>query len=413
MRRRVVITGLGAITCLGTGVEKTWQALRQGKSGIGLISRFDTSNFNSKIAGEVNDFEPLDFMTPKVMRRTDRFIHFAIGASRMAMDDAGLVSGPQNADRIGVIVGTTLGGMLSVEENHQLLLEGDKDQISPFFLPGFLANMAAGQVAIHLGARGPNLCLVTACASGTHAIGESLKIIQRGDADAMIAGGAEANITPTMLAALEATKVASMRNGEPQKASRPFDKDRDGFVFSEGAGMVALEELQSALKRGARIYAEVLGYGLSCDAHHITSPDPEGGGAARCMQLALNDAAVTAEAIDYICAHGTSTIRNDVAETQAIKTVFGERSHHIPVSSIKSMIGHSWGAAGAMEAISCALTITQDIIPPTINYETPDPECDLDYVPNVARKARVDTLISNSFGFGGTNGALIIGRFKP
>ncbi|MFC2019025.1 beta-ketoacyl-ACP synthase II [Chloroflexota bacterium] len=413
MKRRVVITGLGAITCLGTGVEKTWQALRQGKSGIGLITRFDTSNFNSKIAGEVNDFEPLDFMTPKVMRRTDRFIHFAMGASRMAMDDAGLVSGPQNAERIGVIVGSTLGGMLSIEKNHQLLLEGDKEQISPFFLPGFLANMAAGQVAIHLGARGPNLCLVTACASGTHAIGESLKIIQRGDADAMIAGGAEANITPTMLAALEATKVASMRNDEPQKASRPFDKDRDGFVFSEGAGMVALEELQSALKRGTRIYAEVLGYGRNCDAHHITSPDPEGGGAARCMQLALNDAAVTAETIDYICAHGTSTIRNDVAETKAIKTVFGERSHHTPVSSIKSMIGHSWGAAGAMEAISCALTIAQGIIPPTINYQTPDPECDLDYVPNVARKARVDTLISNSFGFGGTNGVLIIGKFKP
>lgn len=412
MPRRVVITGLGAVTPLGTGVDKSWQSLCQGKSGIDVIARFDASNFKTRIAGEVRDFDPLDFMDRKLVRRNDRFIHLALAASRMAVEDAGLNVNSGNAQRVGVSLGTTLGGIESVERNHRLLLDGAARQISPFFVPGFLTNMASGQIAIEFGAKGPNKCSSTACASGAHAIGDAFRIIQWGDADAMIAGGTEAGINPVMLAGLDAERVLSTRNDAPQKASRPFDKDRDGFVISEGSGVVILEELDFALRRGARIYAEVLGYGASCDAYHITAPDPDGAGATSCMRMALNDAGIPADSIDYINAHGTSTPLNDMVETRAIKTVFQGHARSLAISANKSMTGHLWGAAGAVEAIFSTLTINQGIIPPTINYETPDPECDLDYVPNVAREVRVRTALSNSFGFGGTNASLILGKFS-
>ncbi len=412
MKRRVVVTGLGVITPLGVGVEKSWQSLCEGKSGIGMITRFNATGFGTRIAGEVNGFNPQDFMDRKLIRRGDRFIHFALAATRMAVDDSKLTINPGNAAGVGVVVGTALGGIESLEKNHQLLLEGARHRISPFFIPGFIANMAAGQVAIQFGARGPNICLVTACATGTHAIGDAFRIIQRGEANAMIAGGVEAAISPIMLAGLDALRVISTRNDEPEKASRPFDKDRDGFVIGEGGGIVILEELEFALSRGARIYAEVVGYGFNSDAYHITAPDPEGKGAASCMKMALDDAGIPGDKIDYINAHGTSTLLNDLCETLAIKSVFQGYSQKIPVSANKSMIGHLWGAAGAVEAIFCILTITQGIIPPTINYETPDPECDLDYVPNVAREAKVKVALSNSFGFGSTNATLIFSRFS-
>jgi len=411
MKRRVVITGVGAITPLGVGVEKSWQSLCQGKSGIGVITRFDASDFRTRIAGEVNEFNPLDFMDRKLARRGGRFIHFALAATRMAIEDSGLTINASNSGRVGVSVGTAMGGIESLEKNHQLLLQGTRHQISPFFIPSFLANMAPGQVAIQFGARGANMCSVTACASGTHAIGDAFRVIQRGEADAMIAGGAEAAISPVIFAGLDVIKVMSARNEEPQKASRPFDRDRDGFIIGEGAGIVILEELEFALSRGARIYGEVLGYGFNSDAYHITAPDPLGEGAASCMKIALNDAGISIDEVDYINAHGTSTVLNDLSETRAIKRVFQGQSNGIPVSSNKSMIGHLWGASGAVEAIFCLLTINQGIIPPTINYETPDPECDLDYVPNVARQAEVKVALSNSFGFGSTNATLIFGQF--
>ena len=412
MTRRVVITGLGAVTPLGTGVDKSWQSLCQGKSGIDVITRFDASSFKTRIAGEVRDFNPDDFMDKRLVRRNDRFIHFALAASRMAVDDARLTIDSGNAERVGVSLGTTLGGIESVEQNYKLLLEGAARKISPFFVPGFLTNMASGQIAIEVGARGPNKCSSTACASGAHAIGDACRSIQWGEADVMVAGGSEAGITPIMFAGLDAERVMSTRNDFPQKASRPFDKDRDGFVTSEGSGVVILEELEFALRREARIYAEVLGYGTSCDAYHITAPDPDGAGAAHCMKMALKDAGITGDGIDYINAHGTSTPLNDVAETRAIKYVFQGHASKLAISASKSMLGHLWGAAGAVEAIFCILTINQGIIPPTINYETPDPDCDLDYVPNVAREAEVRTALSNSFGFGGTNASLILSQFS-
>ena len=411
MKRRVVVTGLGAITPLGIGVDKSWQSLCQGKSGIGMITRFDATDFRVKIAGEVKDFDPLDFMETKVARRSDRFIHFALAATRMAMEDSRLTINPGNADRIGVALGTGVAGMETVEKNHQLLLQGAHHQISPFFVTGFLANMASGQVAMQFGAKGPNICLVTACAAGAHAIGDAFRIIQWGDADAMIAGGSEAGITPILFVGMDAMRVMSTRSEPPEKVCRPFDKERNGLVVGEGSGIVILEEMELALNRGAKIYAEVVGYGLNSDAYHITSPDPEGQGAANCMKMALKDADISINEIDYINAHGTSTVLNDLAETRAIKSVFQEQASNIPISANKSMLGHLWGAAGAVEAIFCILTIAQGIIPPTINYETPDPECDLDYVPNVARKAKVRVALSNSFGFGGTNAALILSQF--
>ncbi len=412
MKRRVVITGLGAITPLGIGTDKSWQSLCQGKSGVGMITRFDTTNFRTRIAGEVKEFNPLDFMDRKLGRRSSRFIHFAIAAARMAMEDARLTINSNDGDRIGVSVGTALGGIESLEKNHRLLLQGARRQISPFFVTSFIANMAPGEIAILFGAKGPNMCSVTACATGTHAIGDAFRVIQGSEAEVMIAGGADAGITPIMLAGLDAERVTSARNDAPEKASRPFDKDRDGFVMSEGAGIVILEELEFALNRGAKIYAEVLGYGFNNDAYHITSPDLEGEGAAKCMKRALNDAGIPIDKVDYINAHGTSTQLNDLSETRAIKRVFQGRSNSIPASANKSMTGHLWGAAGAVEAIFCTLTITQGIIPPTINYETPDPECDLDYVPNVAREAKVRVALSNSFGFGGTNATLILGQLS-
>jgi len=411
VKRRVVITGVGAITPLGIGVEESWQALCQGKSGIGAVTRFDASDFRTRIAGEVRGFNPLDFIDRKLVKRGDRFIHFALAATQMAMEDSGLTINASNSERVGVSMGTAMGGIETLEKNHRLLLQGARHQISPFFIPSFLANMAPGQVAIEFGARGVNMCSVTACASGTQAIGNAFRVIQRGEADAMIAGGAEAAISPVIFAGLDVIKVMTTRNDEPEKASRPFDRDRDGFVISEGAGIVILEELEFALNRGAKIYGEVLGYGLNSDAYHITAPDPDGRGAASCMRMALKDAGISIDGVDYINAHGTSTVLNDLAETLAIKSVFEGRSHQIPVSSNKSMIGHLWGAAGVVEAIFCLLTINRGIIPPTINYETPDPECDLDYVPNVARRAEVKVAISNSFGFGSTNATLILGRF--
>lgn len=411
MKRRVVVTGLGAITPLGIGVAKSWQSLCQGKSGIGMVTRFDAAGFRTRIAGEVKEFNPLDFMGRKLIRRADRFTHFALASTQMAVEDSKLIINSSNADRVGVAVGTAIGGIESLDKNYQLLLQGARHQISPFFLPCFIANMASGQVAIQFGAEGPNMCSVTACASGTHAIGNAFRVIQGGEADVMIAGGAEAAISPIIFAGLDAIKVTSTRNEEPEKASRPFDKDRDGFVTSEGSGVVILEELEFALNRGAKIYAEVLGYGFNSDAYHITAPDPEGKGAANCMRMALNDAGISIDEIDYINAHGTSTPLNDLSETRAIKSVFQGRSNGIPVSANKSMIGHLWGAAGVVEAIFCILTIKQGIIPPTINYETPDPECDLDYVPNVAREAKVRVALSNSFGFGSTNATLIFSQF--
>ncbi len=411
MKRRVVVTGLGAITPLGIGVEASWQSLCQGRSGIGPVTRFDAADFRTRIAGEVNGFNPADFIPRKLVRRGGRFIHYTLATTQMAIEDSGLIINLANAERVGVSVGTAMGGVESLEENQELLLKGAQHQISPFFIPSFICNMGTGQVAVQFGAKGPNMCSVTACASGSHAIGDAFRAIQQGEADAMIAGGAEAAISPVVFAGLDALKVMSARNDEPEKASRPFDKDRDGFVISEGAGIIILEELEFALNRGARIYAEVLGYGYNSDAYHITAPDPYGEGAANCMKLALSDADISVDKVDYINAHGTSTTLNDLSETRAIKSVFQEYSSRIPISSNKSMTGHLWGGSGALEAIFCALTVVRGIIPPTINYETPDPECDLDYVPNVSREATVKVALSNSFGFGSTNATLILSHF--
>ena len=411
MKRRVVVTGLGAVTPLGIGAEKTWKALCAGKSGIGRISRFDTANFQTKIAGEVKDFDPEDFLDKKQVRRMDSFVHYCMASTIMAMEDSKLEVANQDAERIGVLIGTGLGGLPTLEKNHTLLIEGGPKKISPFFIPMMIANMASGQIAIHFGVKGPNTCVVTACAAGSHAIGDSYKLIQRGDADVMITGGTEATITPLTIGGFNAMKAISTYNDEPEKASRPFDKNRDGFIPAEGAGTIILEELELALKRGANIYGEIVGYGLTSDAFHITAPDPQGGGAARCMKMALNDAKILPYEVDYINAHGTSTPLNDTIETIAIKTVFNEYSKKIPVSSTKSMTGHLLGAAGGVEAVFTILTIRDGIIAPTINYETPDPDCDLDYVPNVARKADVKIAVSNSFGFGGTNATLVFKRF--
>jgi 3-oxoacyl-[acyl-carrier-protein] synthase II len=412
VRRRVVVTGMGAVTPLGIGVEKSWQSLCQGKSGITGVSHFDARDFRTQVAGEVKGFNPEDFIDKKLARRGDRFIHFALAATRMALEDSGLSIDGGNSERVGVSVGTAMGGIESIEKNHQLLLKGARRQITPFFVPSFLCNMASGQIAIEFGARGVNLCNVTACASGTQAIGNAFRVIQEDEADAMIAGGAEAAIRPLIFAGLDVLKVMTARNDEPEKASRPFDKDRDGFIISEGSGVVILEGLEFAQNRGAKIYGEVMGYGLNSDAYHITAPDPEGRGAAACMKMALDDAGISIDKVDYINAHGTSTVLNDLSETRAIKSVFGGRSKQIPISSNKSMIGHMWAGAGVVEAIFSLLTINHGIIPPTINYETPDPECDLDYVPNEARRAEVKIALSNSFGFGSTNATLIVGKFS-
>ena len=409
-KRRVVITGVGAITPLGTGASKSWQALCQGKSGVARITKFDPSGFKCQIAAEVKDFHPEDFLDRKKIRRTDAFIHYTLVATRMALDDAGLSISDSNADKVGTIIGTCVAGMITYEKNLSDLKEQGPDSVSPFFLPGFLPNMAVGEVSIVFGAKGPSKCVATACATGSHAIGDAFRIIQYGEADAVIAGGSDAYIIPLALAGLDRMRAISRRNDEPEKASRPFDKNRDGFVLGEGAGILILEELGFALKRGAKIYAELLGYGSNIDGLHITEPDWEN--QVRCMRLALNDAGILPQEVDYINAHGTSTMLNDIAETKAIKAALGEHAQEVAVSSNKSMIGHLLGATGAVEAIFTALTIRDSIIPPTINYDTPDPECDLDYVPNVAREAEVNVALSNSFGFGGANASLIFRKFR-
>jgi len=412
LRRRVVVTGMGTVSPLATGVEKTWQALIQGKSGVARITKFDPTGFDTQIAAEVKDFAPENFMDKKEIRRMDIFIQYAMAAAAMALEDAQLKITPANADRVGVVVGAGLGGLTTIEAFHKVLLEKGPGRISPFFIPMLIVNEAPGQISMRFGAKGPNTSVVTACATGNHNIGDAWRIIQRGDADAVIAGGVEATITPLAVGGFNAMKALSTRNHEPEKASRPFDKDRDGFVIGEGSGIIILEELQQALDRGAKIYAEIIGYGLTGDAYHITAPAPEGEGAARCMAMALKSAEIEPEEVDYINAHGTSTDYNDLYETVAIKTVFKEHARKLAVSSTKSMIGHLLGGAGGVEAIFTILTIYRGIIPPTINYQTPDPACDLDYVPNVARKANVRVALSNSFGFGGTNAVLVFKKFE-
>jgi 3-oxoacyl-[acyl-carrier-protein] synthase II len=412
LRRRVVVTGMGMVSPLAIGVEETWQALIQGKSGVARITKFDPTGFDTQIAAEVKDFAPENFMDKKDIRRMDIFIQYAVAAATLALEDAQLKITPANADRVGVVVGAGLGGLTTLEAFHKVLLEKGPGRISPFFIPMLIVNEAPGQISMRFGAKGPNTSVVTACATGNHNIGDAWRIIERGDADAVIAGGVEATITPLAVAGFNAMKALSTRNDEPEKASRPFDKDRDGFVMGEGSGIIILEELQQALDRGAKIYAEIIGYGLTGDAYHITAPAPEGEGAARCMAMALKSAGIEPEEVDYINAHGTSTDYNDLYETMAIKTVFKEHARKLAVSSTKSMIGHLLGGAGGVEAIFTILTICRGIIPPTINYQTPDPGCDLDYVPNVARKASVRVALSNSFGFGGTNAVLVFKKFE-
>jgi 3-oxoacyl-[acyl-carrier-protein] synthase II len=411
MARRVVVTGLGMVTPLGIGVEENWEAISKGKSGVGHITKFDTSSFASKIAGEVKDFRSEDFLSPKDARHLDIFIHYAIASARMAIEDSKLKITPENSYRIGCVTGSGIGGLSTIEFYHSVLLEKGPRRISPFFIPGIIANMAPGQIAIEIGARGPNTAIVTACAASSHAIGESFKLIQRGAADAMITGGTEACITPLALGGFTSMKSLSTRNEEPEKASRPFDNQRDGFIISEGGGMIILEELNHALDRAADTYAEIIGYGMSSDAYHFTAPDPEGIGASLCIEAALKDAGLHPADIDYINAHGTSTKLNDISETKAIKSIFGDYAFKVPVSSTKSMTGHILGGAGVVEAIYSILAIRNGLIPPTINYEFPDPECDLDYVPNKARKDMVRIVLSNSFGFGGTNSSLIFKEY--
>jgi 3-oxoacyl-[acyl-carrier-protein] synthase II len=411
MKRRVVVTGLGLITPLGTGIQKTWEGICKGASGIDRITAFDTAESPVQIAGEVKDFNAEDFIERKEIKKMDVFIQYALSAGSMAIEDAGLKIIEANADRIGVIVGAGIGGIQTIERYHSVLLQNGQRRISPFFIPMLITNLAAGQISMRFGARGPNSCVTTACAAGTHAIGDSFKIIQRGDADAMIAGGSESAITPLTIAGFANMKALSSHNDTPQRASRPFDMERDGFVIAEGAGIVVLEELEVALARRARIYAEVIGYGMTADAYHMTAPDPEGRGVVNCMRMALRDAGITPEMVNYINAHGTSTPYNDKHETMAIKQVFGEHAYHLAVSSTKSMTGHLLGAAGGIEAAFCALALSEGIIPPTINYEHPDPECDLDYVPNHARHIDLENVVSNSFGFGGTNACIVLKKY--
>jgi 3-oxoacyl-[acyl-carrier-protein] synthase II len=410
-RRRVVVTGLGLITPLGTGTEKSWQGLIEGRSGIRRITRFDPSRLSCQIAGEVPDFDVDQFIEFKEQKKMDRFIHLGLAASIMAVEDSGLKISSNNSNRVGTIVGAGIGGLPAIEHYGRILYEKGYKRITPFFIPMTIINLAAGQISIHFGAKGPNSAIATACASGTHAIGDSFKIIQRGDADAMITGGSEAVITPLGVAGFDIMKALSRRNSEPEKASRPFDMGRDGFVMGEGAGIMVIEELEHALNRGAKIYAEIIGYGLNSDAYHITSPSPDGEGAARCMESALRDADIKPEEVDYINAHGTSTKYGDELETAAIKKIFGKHAYKLAISSTKSMTGHLLGAAGGVEGVICVLSIFDQIAPPTINLENPDPECDLDYVPNKARSMDINIAMSNSFGFGGTNACIIFKRY--
>ena len=408
MGRRVVVTGLGVVSPVGTGHDVFWSALLRGTSGVGRVSSFDPTGFATQIAAEVHDFDPNVFMDRKEARRNDRFVHFAYAAARMALDDAHLVITPANAARIGVLIGSGIGGAVTWEAQHRTLMERGPDRVSPFFIPMIIMNMASGVTSILTGAKGPSTCVVTACATGGNAIGDAARMIQRGEADAMLAGGTEAAITELSMAGFCSMRAMSTRNDDPQGASRPFDATRDGFVMGEGAGVVVLETLEHAEARGAHIYAELIGYGVTSDACHITQPDPEGDGAFRSMAAAIADAGVAPEEIDYINAHGTSTPYNDRLETLAIKRLFGAHARRLAISSTKSMTGHLLGAAGGVEFIACVLALRDQILPPTINYRQADPDCDLDYVPNAARPARVRTMMSNAFGFGGHNAILIV-----
>lgn len=410
-KRRVVVTGIGVVSPVGNTKDDFWKSLCEGKSGAGYVSYFDASDFSSKVDAEVKDFDPSWCINPKELKRMDRFVHFAVCASKMAFLDSGIELEKEDPNRIGVLIGTGIGGLHVVEEQEKNYLERGPKRISPFLIPMLIVNMAPGQVSISLGLKGPNSCVTTACASGGHSIGDAFKIIQRGDADMMVAGGTESCITPLGFGGFCALKALTTRNDEPQRASRPFDKERDGFLMAEGSGIVFLEELEHATKRGADIYAEIVGYGMSGDAYHMTAPDPEGNGGTRCMRQSLNDAAINPDEVDYINAHGTSTPLNDKVETMAIKKVFSEHAKTLAISSTKSMTGHLLGAAGGIECAVCVLAIKEGVIPPTINYENPDPDCDLDYVPNTARSKEVKVAISNSLGFGGHNVTLVLKKF--
>jgi len=411
--RRVVVTGVGAVTPVGNTAEEFWAALLQGKSGIGLITRFDSTGFPTRIAGEVKGFDPLKFIDKKDDRKLDLFLKYAVACAQMAVDDAGVKVDAVDRTRFGVVVGSGIGGIETLLDTYDTLKAKGPDRVSPFFIPMIIVNMASGLISMRFGATGPNSAVVTACATGNHAIGDATRLIQRGDADVMIAGGSEAIVIPLTIAGFCQMKAMSTRNDEPTRASRPFDAGRDGFVAGEGAGIMVLESLEHAVRRDARIYAEVVGYGMTADAHHMTAPDPEGEGAARAMTMALADAGVEPTAIGYINAHGTSTPYNDKFETIAIKRVFGDHARKLAVSSTKSMTGHLLGAAGGIEAIATSLALHHGILPPTINYETPDPDCDLDYIPNQARKQDVDVALSNAFGFGGTNATLAFRKYRP
>jgi 3-oxoacyl-[acyl-carrier-protein] synthase II len=403
---------MGAVTPLGNTLEEFWAGLREGRSGIGPITKFDTTGYPTRIAGEIRQFDPLRFVDKKEARRLDPYLHYAMAGSVMAVEDSGLDPGKVDANRFGVLIGSGIGGISTLLDSHQTLLAKGPDRVSPFFIPMLIINMASGLVSMRFGAKGPNSAVVTACATGNHAIGDAFRLIQRGDADVMIAGGAEAIIVPLTIAGFCAMKAMSTRNDEPGKASRPFDLNRDGFVCGEGAGVLVVEELGHAARRDARIYGEIIGYGMTGDAHHMTAPDPEGDGARRAMTAALGDAGVAPAEVGYVNAHGTSTPYNDKFETLAIKHVFGDHARRLAVSSTKSMTGHLLGAAGGIEAIASLLALHHGILPPTVNYETPDPECDLDYVPNQARKQDVEIAISNAFGFGGTNATLAFRKYR-
>jgi 3-oxoacyl-[acyl-carrier-protein] synthase II len=408
----VVVTGVGLLSSVGIGTEANWNALLAGRSGIGPITHFDASEFSARIAGEVKGFDPLEYLDKKDVKKMDVFIQFAVAASEFAVRDARLAITPENADHVGVFIASGIGGFSTIEREHLELINGGPRRISPFFIPASIINLAAGQVSIRFGARGPNLATCTACTASAHAVGESYEIIRRGDADVMIAGGSEASITPMGVGGFAAMRALSTRNDDPPRASRPFDRDRDGFVIGEGAGMLVLEELEGARRRGATIYAEVVGYGLSGDAYHLTGQPPDANGAVRSMRMALRKAGLQPDQIDYINAHGTSTPINDPTETQAVKAVFGDQAGRLVMSSTKSMTGHLLGAAGGLEAGISALAVHHQIAPPTINLETPDPACDLDYAANACRPMTIRYALSNSFGFGGTNGTLVLSRYE-
>ena len=412
MNRRVVITGMGLVTPVGIGVEDSWSAICAGKSGVSEITQFDASAYQTRIAAEVKGFNAEDFMAKKEAKRNELFISYAMAATRMAMEDSGLKINSANANRVGVVTGCGLGGLGIMEDTILNVATKGPRRVSPFFIPMMIGNMAPGMISIHFGAKGPNLSLATACAAGAHAVGDSFQMIQNGRVDAMITGGTEAVVSPTAVAGFNAMKALSTRNDAPQKASRPFDRDRDGFVIGEGSGILILEALDHALERGVHIYAEMVGYGLTGDGYHMTSPSPDGDGAVRCMQAALDDAGLDAAQVDYINAHGTSTELNDLYETRAVKTVFKDHANKVAISSTKSMTGHLLGGAGGIETVFSALSVYHDMIPATINYENPAEECDLDYVPNVARQTTVNVAMTNSFGFGGTNATLILKKYS-